>query len=1133
MRSTQALAGGREIFSSPTGLGPRPGDSETVTGPDFCMVPGLYKGTITLRDASAGGVASGATRDLQLSSSFVNAFGPDGGSADRSFGVGVYDASTGTFTIPYENVFSNPGRAIGSWSQPRMEHFFQNSSTDPAFFVTGGSRLEFSQPTGALTFDPGAFVDTSAGGSWTGSLEPGTRIADRAARTFPLDYNVCYGTLRVQINSRTALFFDPRISAYTGSEVDDAGTPGDPSDDTIYGVFPQGDWSGSPRTSDVAANTGFVNMRLPRGLYTGIGGTIRTVLAPDEFGTTVLPSINLDVALDCGDACTAVPNAILCLSPIDRCNDPSIVGTGAASVSGTLNHTFPIAEGFYRINDGAEVPIDLAAAGVTCSPAPCSDRFTTPIAGFDACHNRIEISFVDQNGDPISAFLGTTLDAAPPVYHVSPRIDPAQPVYVCGTPIPYSPSGNCTSILKLLVPLPAPGDDCSTTGDPDSPLILTSDAPLTFPQGTTHVHLGAVDSCGNGALCDVPVVIADTTAPRVGCANPNGDPSGYTLLADSQCLGPATIAATIGDNCDPIGALTIAAQIQLPGGGVVTSIGPSVTYGFPPGDSLVTFTATDTKNNTGTCSVAVHVVDEIPPSLQCPYNETIGLDSPNAELDGLLLFAGKTGAPPDTHLTWTGGTGTYRLIRVPAPAHLGMDPHFATLGAILLASDPGHVYDDSTYGDGVNYFYRVFRQEVGIRSFECQSAAGAVVNCQGSVTDNCAVASVSNSKTGGTLDASGLYPLGDTSIDFSATDTSSNMSACASTVRVVDTTPPIVQCPADLTLTISDPAGLPASAATVQAWMAGASANDLCGPATLSNDAPAVFPATCAVSSATTTVTFTATDQQGLTSSCTATVTIVLDQDGDGFVCASDCDDTRANVHPGATEVCDGLDNDCNGTVDGFATACGVGACASMGICSAGVDSCAPGVPKAETCNGIDDDCDGVIDGFPTTCGAGACASTGVCNAGSDSCAPGSPGVETCNGIDDDCDGTVDEGCGPGKVTGGGEIDVPGGTSSYGFVVQRKTAGDPVTGQLEYYNHARGLDVHSVDMLSLSVTPTTATFTGTCRKNNTTPCTFSVTVEDNGEPGKGVDRFTISVSDEPVEGDQGPILHGNIQIHAN
>ena len=45
-----------------------------------------------------------------------------------------------------------------------------------------------------------------------------------------------------------------------------------------------------------------------------------------------------------------------------------------------------------------------------------------------------------------------------------------------------------------------------------------------------------------------------------------------------------------------------------------------------------------------------------------------------------------------------------------------------------------------------------------------------------------------------------------------------------------------------------------------------------------------------------------------------------VDADGDGSFLPADCDDTNANVHPGATEVCNDLDDDCDGGVDVDAT---------------------------------------------------------------------------------------------------------------------------------------------------------------------------------------------------------------------
>ena len=106
----------------------------------------------------------------------------------------------------------------------------------------------------------------------------------------------------------------------------------------------------------------------------------------------------------------------------------------------------------------------------------------------------------------------------------------------------------------------------------------------------------------------------------------------------------------------------------------------------------------------------------------------------------------------------------------------------------------------------------------------------------------------------------------------------------------------------------------------------------------------------------------------------------VPDGDGDGeTVCQGDCDDEDGTTFPGATELCDGIDNDCDGAVETDGQPCDTGL---QGICAAGTLRCeASGQPalcdplippQPEVCaDGVDNDCDGVTDevGLPDPIG--------------------------------------------------------------------------------------------------------------------------------------------------------------------
>jgi hypothetical protein len=180
----------------------------------------------------------------------------------------------------------------------------------------------------------------------------------------------------------------------------------------------------------------------------------------------------------------------------------------------------------------------------------------------------------------------------------------------------------------------------------------------------------------------------------------------------------------------------------------------------------------------------------------------------------------------------------------------------------------------------------------------------------------------------------------------------------------------------------------------------------------------------------------------------------------------TDCNDAVAYIHPGSSEICNGLDDDCVGGADdgltfkdyyadadgdtyGNSAASPVNSCAAIpgyvvdnSDCNDANAAVYPG--GTEVCNGIDDDCVGGADngllflnyyidadadayGNATASPVSSCTPITAyvlnhtdCNDANGDVHPGA--TELCNGIDDDCAGGIDNGAATATITAGGPI---------------------------------------------------------------------------------------------------------------
>ncbi len=530
---------------------------------------------------------------------------------------------------------------------------------------------------------------------------------------------------------------------------------------------------------------------------------------------------------------------------------------------------------------GAQVTVDATASlnAVTYRWLYRRSRFSTPVLTLQLPLGQTILGLAVTNGNftsTDSVTIHVVSDSTPPTLTVPDDVTAEQTV-ADGTPVTL---GEATATDNL---------------DPNP--TITNDAPAVFPLGTTEVTWTATDSASNAASAVQKVTVVDTTAPTVTA------PAAVTVEQSAADGTPVHIGqATATDICDA--------------NPTITNDAPAV---FPLGTTTVTWTATDASGNPATARQSVTVEDTTAPTLTVPDDVVVeqsdhnGTEVPLHGATATDICDANPVVTTDSHslfplgtttVTWTAtdasgnrSTGTQQVSVIDTTPPVLTAPHDVTVEQTNLDGTPANL-GAPTVSDicdatpvVTNDAPEVFPLGTTTVTWTATDAAGNVatdtqtvtvvdttppeltrpepVSVEQTAADGTPVglhpplaSDICDANPVVTSDAPAVFPMGDTTVTWTATDAAGNQATVAQTVTVVDTTAPTVTAPEAVSVEQTNHDGTPTPLGT-------ATVSDICDAApVVTNDAPAVFPL------GDTTVTWTATDASGNAGTATQTVTV-------------------------------------------------------------------------------------------------------------------------------------------------------------------------------------------------------------------------------------------------------------------
>jgi hypothetical protein len=380
-------------------------------------------------------------------------------------------------------------------------------------------------------------------------------------------------------------------------------------------------------------------------------------------------------------------------------------------------------------------------------------------------------------------------------------------------------------------------DDCSGVDTNTESVSPASGS--TFPKGVTTVNVSVKDQSGNLATSSFTVTVVDQTPPVLTV------PSNITQGTDpTLCSAVVNYTATATDICD---------------GPLTPSCAPPSGSHFFKGVTTVNCSAVDlSSNSSGTQSFTVTVNDTQNPTITCP-NITHGTDPDVCK--AVVTYApvasdncpnvGTPTCTPASGFTFPKGTTTVNCSVTDASGN----PGSCTFTVTVNDTQAPKIVCGSVAGQSANADANCQAPVPDVRGLvRAQSSDNCTLNASLTITQSPAQNSI--------VTGAGAHP-----IDVTVTDEANNSTHCTVPFTVLDITPPIITCPANI-ISVAR-VSCPIAVTNVVSYP-NATATDNCGVQSI----VCLPPSGSAFPVGTTTVTCVATDTSGnMSTPCTFTIT--------------------------------------------------------------------------------------------------------------------------------------------------------------------------------------------------------------------------------------------------------------------